>query len=1114
MKRALTCLALCFFVAVVLPAGGAMAEEVTFTFEPPEGMEVETVSLRGSFNGWGETAMTKSDAAVWSVAVELEDGEHQYKFFINGEWPQNMESGPDGLPIDPTADDFIDDGHGGLNAIRIVGGGKQAVEEVFPDAPALEAGHARIHYHRPKGDYGGWGLHVWDDTTESVEWQSPLASTGRDGYGLYWDIGLVEQAKKVGFIIHEGDAKDPGPDMFLMIEEHGTEIWLVSGRTDLNTEAPDIAALALGDLTRMRAHWLEVSTLAWPMRHRDGYSYHLHAATDGGLALTPEGVTGGEAFALARDEGGLPPRLRAKFPHLVMGQITLKLAETDLARVPELLKGQVVVSVTDADGRLVDATGLQIPGVLDDLFACECPLGVTWEGNVPTISVWAPTARAVRLHIRRHPLAEETESIVDMVEEEGVWTVIGQPEWKSYYYRFEVGVYVPMTGTVQWSLVTDPYSRNLSANSEFSQIVDMDDPGAKPPGWDELVKPPLEAPEDIVLYELHVRDFSANDPTVPDQVRGTFLAFMFDSNGARHLRALSEAGLTHVHLLPAFDIATINENREDWDIPGDLSSLPPDSDRQQEAIARNADSDPYNWGYDPFHFGVPEGSYATVPTGPNRILEFRYMVKSLSDMGLRTVMDVVYNHTNASGMAGKSVLDKIVPGYYHRLNRDGFVETSTCCQNTATEHAMMERLMIDDLVHWAVDYKVDGFRFDLMGHHMKVNMERARDVLKSLTLEEDGVDGEAIYIYGEGWDFGEVAGGRRGVNATQRNMAGTGIGTFNDRIRDAVRGGSAFSDRREQGFATGLYYDPNDHHTGRYTEMETLLGLQDRIRFGMAGNLRQYMLVDHTGREVFGGQYEMVAYADDPEEAINYVSAHDNETFFDKIQYAAPSGATMAERVRMQNLAMGVVALGQGIPFFHAGVDMLRSKSMDADSYNSGDWFNRLDWAYESNNFGVGLPSAEKNRDRWDIIRPILARADITPGRDEILAAVHQFRELLRIRKSAQLLRLRTAEDVQARVRFHNTGREQIPGVIFMSVSDEIDGMRPIDPTYRRVVVFLNATKEEKTFGHDDWKQHKMELHPVQQSSHDEVVRQASFDKGEGTFTVPARTAAVFVEPR
>jgi pullulanase-type alpha-1,6-glucosidase len=561
-----------------------------------------------------------------------------------------------------------------------------------------------------------------------------------------------------------------------------------------------------------------------------------------------------------------------------------------------------------------------------------------------------------------------------------------------------------------------------------------------------------------------------------------------------------------------FDIASVNEDKSTWQWPGDLSIYPPDSDQQQAAVSRIADYDAYNWGYDPYHYGTPEGSYSTVPDSPRRIEEFREMVKALSGMGLRVIMDVVYNHTHASGIDDSSVLDKIVPGYYHRLNEDGFVETSTCCPNTATEHAMMERLMVDDLVHWAVDFKVDGLRFDLMGHHMRRNMERARDALHALTLEKDGVDGQSIYLYGEGWDFGEVQGNRRGVNATQANMTGTGIGTFNDRIRDAVRGGSAFSDRREQGYATGLFLDPNGYNGAGPSERERLLASQDRIRIGMAGNLRNFMFVDHRGTETDGWRYENVGYAGDPQETINYVSAHDNETFFDKIQYAAPAAATLDDRVRMQNLALSVVALGQGIPFFHAGSDMLRSKSMDADSYNSGDWFNKLDWSYQTDNFGVGLPVASKNRDRWGIIGPLLAREDITPGQDDIVRTVHHFREMLAIRKSSPLFRLRTAEDVIARVHFYNTGRDQVPGLIVMSVSDEVEGLRPIDPDVRGFVVLLNAAKDAVTFGRDDWRGGSFELHPVQADSYDAVVREASFDAGEGAFTVPGRTAAVFVQ--
>ncbi len=1097
-------------VALVLAASLAHAEEVRFTFTPPEGFDVESVSLRGSFNGWGETPMERGADGSWSVTIDLAPGEYGYKFFINGEWPKDMATWLDGGPVDPEADDYCEDGYGGQNAVRLVGGSPGGGEEYGP-APPLADGYARIHYHRPRGDYVGWGLHVWGDTEETVEWTSPLRPAGRDSYGLYWDVALAPEARRVGFIVHRGDDKDPGPDMFLEIPKHGREVWLVTGSSNIYLEVPDVSALAYGDLSRARAHWVDRSTIAWKVRVSDGDVFRLHAGRDAALRLTPIGVVGGEVVELAIDPLGLPRATLARFPHLV-GSVALRLPEGALERVPSLLKGQLAVSVTGPDGRIREATGIQIPGVLDDLFAYDGPLGVTWREDRPTLALWAPTAQAVWLHLFETSDSAEPVRVIPMVEADGVWSVTGEPSWKGMYYLYEVKVFVPATGSIERSLVTDPYSRSLSMNSRRSQIVDLEEPDLKPDGWDELVKPALEAPEDIAIYELHVRDFSASDPTVPDEYVGTYMAFTTESNGAKHLRALADAGLTHVHLLPAFDIASVDEDRSTWEEPGDLSVYPADSREQQAAVARVADSDGYNWGYDPYHYGVPEGSYSTDPDGPKRVREFREMVKALSDMGLRVIMDVVYNHTNASGLGDKSVLDKIVPGYYHRLNADGFVETSTCCQNTATEHYMMERLMVDDLVHWARNYKVDGFRFDLMGHHMKRNMEKARDALRALTIEDDGVDGSAIYLYGEGWDFGEVQGGRRGVNATQLNMAGTGIGTFNDRIRDAIRGGTPFGDRRDQGFATGLYTDPNGFNRAGPAERERLLYEADRIRFGMAGNLHNYILIDHVGREIRGGDMDNVGYAADPQEVVNYVSAHDNETWFDKIQFAALPNAPLSERVRMHNLGVSIIALGQGVPFFHAGVDMLRSKSMDRDSYNSGDWFNKLDWSYETNNFGVGLPVADKNRDRWPIIRPLLARDDITPGKDEILRAVHHLREMLRIRKSSPLFRLRTAEDIRARVRFLNVGPGQVPGLIVMWISDEVEGLRPIDPDYRSVLVVINATPETQTYGNPDWKAAAFELHPVLVGSYDEVVRRATFDPERGEFSVPGRTAAVFVE--
>ena len=737
---------------------------------------------------------------------------------------------------------------------------------------------------------------------------------------------------------------------------------------------------------------------------------------------------------------------------------------------------------------------------------------------MPSLHLWAPTASTVRLLLTDDadtPITDATFYEMTFDPETGIWGITGEPDWTGRYYLYEVTVYAPSEGQIVTNLVTDPYSLSLSMNSTRSQIVNLSDPALLPEGWDELEKPPLDAFEDIVIYELHVRDFSIIDETVSPENRGTFRAFTETaSNGMQHLRALAEAGLTHVHLLPAFDIATINENAAERQEPDReaLAALPPDSDQQQAIIEPLRDLDGFNWGYDPFHYTVPEGSYSTDPNGTQRILEFREMVQALNQSGLRVVMDVVYNHTNSAGQGERSVLDRIVPGYYHRLNAEGRVETSTCCANTATEHRMMERLMIDSLVTWARDYRVDGFRFDLMGHHMRDNMLRVREALDSLTLENDGVDGTQIYIYGEGWNFGEVADNARGVNATQFNMAGTGIGTFSDRLRDAVRGGNPFGGWQEQGFSNGLFTDPNEVETRSEDEQRALLlHFSDQIRVGLAGNLANYPLVNAEGEMVTGADIDYngqpAGYTLDPQENIVYISAHDNETIFDAIQLKAPLTASIEDRVRMHNLGLSIVALAQGVPFFHAGDEILRSKSMDRNSYNSGDWFNALDWTYQSNNWGHGLPPAGDNRDRWDIMQPLLANEALQVSNENILFANAVFREWLQIRRSSPLFRLRTADDVMQRLEFYNTGTDQIPGVIVMSISDQVG--ENLDPNYAMIAVIFNATDEAQTIS--DLSSDGFVLHPIQQASVDSVVQSAS--ASNGSFVVPARTTAVFVLP-
>ncbi len=870
-----------------------------------------------------------------------------------------------------------------------------------------------------------------------------------------------------------------------------------------------------GNLAEARAYWLTWDTIAWNLPHPAAAEVHLYYDPHGGLTLTPDGIEGGESIPLVYEQSGLDRVTRSRFPHL-WDHPAYKIRAGDILKATAILRGQMAVAAFDDAGRLLDATALQIAGVLDDLYTYYGDLGVIYDGATPTLKVWAPTARDVCLHLfttSTAPLGETLPMTLDPAT--GVWSIAGEPSWTGRYYLFEVEVWTPTTRRVEKNLVTDPYSISLSVDGTRSQIVDLSDPALQPPGWNKLQKPALAGFEDIVIYELHVRDFSANDPSVPDACRGTYKAFtLADSHGMRHLRDLAHCGLTHIHLLPVFDIATIEEDRlrrADPD-PALLATFPADSPEPQAIIGAVRHRDSYNWGYDPFHYTTPEGSYATEPDGASRILEFREMVKALSEAGLRVVMDVVYNHTSASGQNPQSVLDKVVPGYYHRLNAIGHVETSTCCDNTASEHAMMEKLIIDSLLTWARAYKIDGFRFDLMGHHMRANILKVRDTLRTLTLERDGADGSKIYIYGEGWDFGEVGWNARGINASQGNMAGTGIGTFSDRLRDAVRGGSGFGDPREQGFATGLWLEPNGHWQGRVGDTRShLLYLTDLVRLGLAGNLADYELVTSWGAHLRGDSIDYngqpAGYAREPYETVSYIEAHDNETLFDAIQMKSARHVSIADRARIHNFAVSLVMLGQGIPFFQAGQDLLRSKSMDRNSYDSGDWFNKIDWTGQSNNWGVGLPPAWDNEHHWPLVAPLLADPTLRPRPAEIEAARQHFREMLRIRKSSKLFHLGRTTEIRRRVSFLNIGSGQLPGLIAMRLDG--GGLSEHVAPHQNIVVVFNAAPYWQTLTLNWHDKPTFSLHPIQAASADPVVREAHFDGG--AFAVPPRTTAVFV---
>ncbi|MEU9223600.1 pullulanase-type alpha-1,6-glucosidase [Streptomyces massasporeus] len=972
--------------------------------------------------------------------------------------------------------------------------GKDTVTTERPDYPAPDKTKAVLHYHRADGNYDGWGLHVWTGAANPTDWSNPLKPVKTDSYGAVYEVPLTEGATSLSYIIHKGDEKDLPTDRSLDLKANGHEVWLVNGQEKHLLPQPAGSAAAL-DPTTSKAVWIDRNTLAWNGSDAAASTQLLYSR-DGSIAAK-DGALTGDAKWLRLSKGELTDAQKATFPHL-KAYDAWTVDPRDRDRVREALRGQIVATQHAATGAVLAATGVQIAGVLDDLYpgATKADLGPTFSKGRPTLSVWAPTAQQVSLEIGDSTAPMKRDAAT------GVWSVTGPKSWKGKPYRYVVKVWAPSVRKVVTNKVTDPYSLALTADSERSLVVDLRDKALKPSGWSAYTKPRAVPLKDAQIQELHIRDFSVEDRTAKHP--GTYLAFTDKTaDGGKHLRELAKAGTSYVHLLPAFDIATIPEKKADQATPGcDLASFPADSDKQQECVGKTAAKDAYNWGYDPYHYTVPEGSYATDPDGTARTVEFRKMVKALNDDGLRVVMDVVYNHTAASGQEKTSVLDRIVPGYYQRLLADGSVANSTCCANTATENAMMGKLVVDSIVTWAKEYKVDGFRFDLMGHHPKANILAVRGALDALTLEEDGVDGKKIILYGEGWNFGEIADDARFVQATQKNMAGTGIATFSDRARDAVRGGGPFDeDPGVQGFASGLYTDPNSsENNGTPAEQKArLLHYQDLIKVGLSGNLAGYRFTDTAGKEVKGSEVDYngapAGYADAPGDALAYADAHDNESLFDALAFKLPASTSAADRARMQVLALATATLSQGPALSQAGTDLLRSKSLDRNSYDSGDWFNAVHWRCEDGNgFGRGLPMAADNTDKWPYAKPLLSTVEV--GCEQIEGTSAAYRDLLRIRSTEKDFSLGTAERVQSRLSFPLSGEDETPGVITMRLGD--------------LVVIFNATPEKQEQRVQALAGAGYRLHPVQAAGADSTVKSSSYAAESGTFAVPGRTVAVF----
>jgi pullulanase-type alpha-1,6-glucosidase len=372
-----------------------------------------------------------------------------------------------------------------------------------------------------------------------------------------------------------------------------------------------------------------------------------------------------------------------------------------------------------------------------------------------------------------------------------------------------------------------------------------------------------------------------------------------------------------------------------------------------------------------------------------------------------------------------------------------------------------------------------------------------------------------VQLIGEGWNFGEVENGQRFVQASQLSLNGSGIGTFSDRARDHVRGGGPFDSGdsliANQGYINGLFYDPNAKGGSR--SKTDLMWSADIIKSGLAGSIRSYTFTTHWDEvkrlEELNYNGQPAGYVLNPGEVVNYVENHDNQTLFDINAYKLPAGTSREDRARVQILGAAINAFSQGVAYFHAGIDTLRSKSLDRNSYNSGDWFNRLDWTYQDNYFGVGLPPEGDNGSNWSLMRPILTDASIKPGAAEIAFTRDAFRDLLRIRASSTLFRLRTGDEIKARLAFHNTGSTQVPTVLV----GRLDGNGYAGAGFKEVVYLINVDKVAQTLSIDALKGKAYVLHPVHTAAGagDKRAATSTYAAASGGFTIPARTAVVFV---
>lgn len=495
-------------------------------------------------------------------------------------------------------------------------------------------------------------------------------------------------------------------------------------------------------------------------------------------------------------------------------------------------------------------------------------------------TLWAPTADEVRLMLYEAGEGGHAYETVSMERaEEGTWKTKVEKDLKGKFYTFNVKI------DGKWQGDTPGINaKAVGVNGKRAAIIDLRE--TDPEGWAEDKRPPLASPADIIIYEVHHRDFSVH-PSSGIEHKGKFLAMTETgtknpggmATGIDHLK---ELGVTHVHILPSYDYASVDETR--------------------------LDENKYNWGYDPLNYNVPEGSYSTDPYRPEvRIREFKQMVQALHKAGIRVVLDVVYNHTFNTA---ESNFERTVPGYFYRQKPDGTLADGSACGNeTASNRPMMRKYMIESVLYWINEYHIDGFRFDLMGIH---DIETMNEIRKAASAVDP-----TIFIYGEGWAASAPQMPEDSLAMKANTYKMPGIAAFSDEMRDALRG--PFNNNEQGAFLAGLP------------------GGEESIKFGIVGAVKHPQINNDSVN------YSKAPWAGQPTQMISYVSCHDDMCLVDRLKASVP-GITPEELVRLDKLAQTAVFTSQGVPFIYAGEEVLRDKKGVHNSYQSPDSINAIDW--------------------------------------------------------------------------------------------------------------------------------------------------------------------------